>query len=315
MDVLMGYFGLPALFGSTYFASSLNVLFFYMTWMTLVMSHPPLGIELLGSLVVRIIFYWMPTLLFILLELGMPGTSGDLKTRRGKRITADVLLSVGLITVMNQVIATGIQGLVYTLFTYIFTPKYPLFNIATTLPMPWNIVKHTLMVLSLREILTYSIHRFLLHDSKHFPRLSRFHTVNHRYADSPCFSLKAHYAHPLDYVLLQVIPFYLPAYLFRIHLLTFFFILAIVSLESAIIYSGYEIFWGLLGGAVRRIDRHHSPDGESRDFGIWGIIDWSAGTAGGKSRSEEGGAIDLDEELLKELQKRMTKLKKKVNSS
>ena len=303
----MGYFGLPALFGSTYFASSLNILFFYLTWTTLVLSHPPLGIELLGSFAVRIIFYWIPTLLFTLLELMMPGISDDLKTRRGKQITVDVMLWVGLITFINQVIATGIQGLLHALFAYILTPKYPLFNIGTTLPMPWNIIKHTLMVLSSREILTYSIHRYLLHNTKRFALLPCFHTVHHQYADSPCFALKAHYAHPLDYITLQFIPLYLPAYLFRIHLLTFFVILVIVSLESAIIYSGYDIFWGLLGRAVRRIDRHHSPKGESMDFGIWGIVDWSAGTVGG-GRQETGNTIALDEELVKELRNRKKKL-------
>ena len=303
----MGYFGLPALFGSTYFASSLNILFFYLTWTTLVLSHPPLGIELLGSFAVRIIFYWIPTLLFTLLELMMPGISDDLKTRRGKQITVDVMLWVGLITFINQVIATGIQGLLHALFVYTLAPKYPLFNIGTTLPMPWNIIKHTLIVLSLREILTYSIHRFLLHNTQRFTRLPRFHTIHHKYADSPCFALKADYAHPVDYIILQFIPLYLPAYLFRIHLLTFFFILAIVSIESAIIYSGYDIFWGLLGRTVRRIDRHHSPKGKSMDFGIWGIVDWNAGTAGGR-RSETADTIGLDEGLVKELRKRKMEL-------
>ena len=303
----MGYFGLPVLFGSTYFASSLNILFFYLTWTTLVLSHPPLGIELLGSFAVRIIFYWIPTLLFTLLELVMPGTSDDLKTRRGKHLTVDVMLWVGLITFINQVIATGIQGLLHALFVYTLAPKYPLFNIGTTLPMPWNIIKHTLIVLSLREILTYSIHRFLLHNTQRFTRLPRFHTIHHKYADSPCFALKADYAHPVDYIILQFIPLYLPAYLFRIHLLTFFFILAIVSIESAIIYSGYDIFWGLLGRTVRRIDRHHSPKGKSMDFGIWGIVDWNAGTAGGR-RSETADTIGLDEGLVKELRKRKMEL-------
>jgi hypothetical protein len=313
MDLLLGYFGLPALFGSTYFASSLNVLFFYLTWSTLIMSRPPLEIELLGSFAVRILFYWIPSLVFTLFELGMPGTSKELKTRRGKKIAAKVMLRVGLSALLNQVIATGIQGLVHALFAYILTPKVPAFGVGTILSMPWNIIKYTLFVLMLREFLTYVIHRYVLHDIRRFPRLSCLHKVHHQYANSPCFALKAHYANPLDYLILQFIPLYLPAYLFRLHLLTFFVILSIVSLESALIYSGYDIFWGLLGRAVRRIDRHHRPGGESMDFGIWGIIDWMVGTAGGRGRSEEeDGAIDLDvDQFLKELRKRKINLKRK----
>jgi sterol desaturase/sphingolipid hydroxylase (fatty acid hydroxylase superfamily) len=310
MDVLFGYFGLPTLFGSTYFASSLNVLFFYLTWSMLIMSHSPLEIEVVGSIAVRLIFYWIPALMFTLFELGMPGMSRDLKTRRGKKVAGDVMFSVGLYSLLNQGIATAIQGLVHAAFAYLLTPKYSLFNIGTTLPMPWNIIKDTLVILILREILTYPIHRYVLHNRRNFPRCARLHQVHHQYAESPCFALKAHYAHPLDYLLLQFLPLYLPAYLYRLHLLTFFVILAIVSLESALIYSGYDIFWGLLGGTVRRVNRHHSPGGDDKDFGIWGIIDWTVGTAGGRSRpEEEGGAIDLDEEIFKELRKRKMKVK------
>jgi sterol desaturase/sphingolipid hydroxylase (fatty acid hydroxylase superfamily) len=126
------------------------------------------------------------------------------------------------------------------------------------------------------------------------------------------FALKAHYGHPLDYFLLQFLPLYLPAYLLKVHLLTFFLTLSIVSLESALIYSGYDIFWGLLGGTVRRMDRHYCAGGEKMDFGIWGILDWVTGTAGGRSRpEEEGGAINVNAEVQKEVNKQRGRLEGK----
>ena len=66
---------------------------------------------------------------------------------------------------------------------------------------------------------------------------------------------------------------------------------------------------------MRRIDRHYSPRGERMDFGIWGIIDWVCGTTGGRSRpEEEGGAIDVHEEVAKEVAKQKGRLRKRLNS-
>lgn len=50
------------------------------------------------------------------------------------------------------------------------------------------------------------------------------------------------------------------------------------------------------------------------DFGIWGIIDWVCGTAGGRSRPEdEGGAIDVHGEVGKEAAKQKGQLRKQLN--
>jgi hypothetical protein len=315
MDVVMGYFGLSSVLSSNYVASSLNLLFFYLTWTTLVMSTPPLHIEILGSFAMRVIFYWIPTLLFTLFEVVMPGLSGDLKIRGGPRIRGKELFWIGLNGLMNQLLATAIQGAVQFTYARLLMRKVPVFNIGTTLPMPWHIVTDILSILAIREVITYTLHRYVLHNPRRFRILSRYHSVNHKFPKTPTFALKAHYAHPLDYFLLQFLPLYLPAYLLRVHLLTFFLTLAIVSLESALIYSGYDIFWGLLGGTVRRIDRHHCPGGEKMDFGIWGILDWVTGTAGGRSRpEEEGGAIDVRGEVSQEVDKQRKRLAKRLKS-
>jgi len=314
MDMVMGYFGLSSLLSSNYVASSLNLLAFYVVWATLILSQPPLRIELLGSFAIRIIFYWIPTLLFTLFDTLMPGLSSDLKTRRGQHVPWKDKLWIGANGMMNQVIATGIQGVIQFVYAQLLMKKTPVFNAGTTLPFPWKVATDIILLLSTREAITYVVHRFILHN-KRYSFLPRCHSVHHQYAKTAPFSLKAHYAHPLDYFLLQFLPFYLPAYIRRVHLLTFFLALAIVSLESALIYSGYDIFWGLLGGTVRRVDRHYSPRGEKMDFGIWGIIDWVCGTAGGRSRpEEEGGAIDFHEEVSKEAAKQAGRLKKRLNS-
>lgn len=95
-------------------------------------------------------------------------------------------------------------------------------------------------------------------------------------------------------------------------MLTFFLTLTIASLESALKYSGYDIFWGLLGGTVRRIGRHHRPGGDCMDFGIWGVLDWCFETVGGRSRPEnEGGAIDVYREASKKFNKQKERLERR----
>ena len=308
----MGYFGLSNILSSNYVASSLNVLFFYMTWATLILSHPPLRIELLGSFAIRLIFYWIPTLIFTAFDNLMPGLSNDLKIRRGRLPSGRDQFWIGINALTNQIIATALQGLIHFAYSRLLMHKTPVFDIGTTLPMPWTLLTEILFIFSVREILTYILHRFVMHNHQRWRTLSRLHSTRHRLSKSSMFSLRAQYAHPIDYILLQVLPIYLPAYLRRVHLLTLFLALAIWSLESALIYSGYDIFWGLLGGTVRRIGRHHSPGGEKMDFGVWGIIDWVAGTAGGRSRpEEEGGAIDVHKEVGKEVERKKAKWMKR----
>lgn len=310
----MGYFGLSSILSSNYVASSLNLLAFYMVWATLILSQPPLRVELVGSFAIRIIFYWIPTLVFTLFDTLMPGLSSDLKTRKGKHIPAREKIWIAANGLLNQIIATAIQGVIQFTYAELLMKKTPVFNAGTTLPMPWTLVTDILLLLSAREAITYIVHRYLLHN-KRYPLLVRCHQIHHKYPQTAPFALKAHYAHPLDYFLLQFLPLYLPAYIRRVHLLTFFLSLAITSLESALIYSGYDVFWGLLGGTVRRIDRHYSPKGEGMDFGIWGFIDWVSGTAGGRSRpEEEGGAINVHEEVAKEVAKQKGLLKRRLNS-
>ncbi len=54
------------------YSTSLNLLFFYLTWTTLVLSHSALRIELFGTLVIRIIFYILPATLFLAFDAALP---------------------------------------------------------------------------------------------------------------------------------------------------------------------------------------------------------------------------------------------------
>ncbi len=42
--------------------------------------------------------------------------------------------------------------------------KQPVFKTASTLPLPWQMIKHIGLLFAAREVLTFIIHRYLLHD-------------------------------------------------------------------------------------------------------------------------------------------------------
>ena len=281
-----------------------------MTWATLVVSQPPLRIELLGSFAMRVLFYWIPALIFTAFDRVMPTLSSDLKVRRGGDIRSRDIFWIGMNGLLNQLFATAIQGGIQFTYSQLLMRKTSVFHIGITPPLPLSIIKDILLILTIREVITYVVHRYILHNSRRFSQLSRFHNMHHQFAKYPVFALKGQYYHYIDYFLIQFCPLYLPAYLLRVHLLTFFLTLAFVSLESALTYSGYDIFWRPLGGAVRRIDRHHRPGGDRMDFGIWGILDWCCGTSGGDSRSEKGGAMNVNRGVSKEFNRQRWRSKK-----
>jgi hypothetical protein len=156
MDVLLGYFGLPSVLSSNYIASSLNLLFFYSTWAMLVLSLPPLRVELLGSFAIRFVFYWIPTILFTAFDGLMPGLSSNLKIRRGRQIAGRDLFWVATNGLLNQGIATAIQGVIHFTYAHLLTRKTPVFDIGMILPLPWHIGKEILLIFAVRELATFT---------------------------------------------------------------------------------------------------------------------------------------------------------------
>lgn len=83
-------------------------------------------------------------------------------------------------------------------------------------------------------------------------------------------------------LLTRFLPSYLPAVLFRFHLLTYHLYLALISIEETFTYSGYSVLPTsfILGGMARRVDAHLLSGGKG-NFGAYGIMDWICGTTVG----------------------------------
>lgn len=287
MDVLLSlpilsYLLSPA---SASWSTSLNLLFFYMTWTTLVLSHTPLRIRLLGSLAIRIVLYLIPSLFTLLFDAAVPSLADSIKL--GGRASlpprdARTLARQVALVVFNLALVTGVEGASSLGFSYLFKDND--FKTTSTLPLPWQLAKHIVLLLTAREVLTYYIHRYTLHSSS---TIGKYHRrFAHARAAAP-YSLLLFADHPLPLLLQRFVPIYLPALALRPHLLTYFLFLSLCTAEETLSMSGYSIVPGIImGGMTRRTAVHYASGGDC-NYGAWGFLDWVNGTGRGRDVLED----------------------------
>ncbi|KAJ5658627.1 uncharacterized protein N7484_002276 [Penicillium longicatenatum] len=303
------------------YATSLNFIFFYVTWSTLVLSHSPLRVELVGSAAVRALFFVLPSLLFFLFDILTPSASVIVKAqgeaglpsgrKKGKVRVRD--LKVAAWALLNVLLGTVLQAAVETLLVQGLGIRSAV-KVSMKLPMPWEMGKGLILALLIREVLTYYVHRYVLHNAQSvFTRyLARAHQSWYHSLRTP-FPLTAHYDHPLVYIFVRFLPTYLPALFLRFHMLTYLLFLSTVSLEETFAYSGYTVMPTsfFLGGMARRTDGHLLEDGEG-NFGPWGILDWIFGTSIGDSIEDDIVAGVDEQEVERQVRKAMEASKRKI---
>ncbi|OOQ84375.1 Sterol desaturase family [Penicillium brasilianum] len=290
----MSFLLIPALSSYT---TTLNLLFFYMTWSTLVWSHSPLRVEIFGTAAFRLAFFVVPSLVFFLFdvltpsaavvvkahgEAGLPGGRKRFKLRSKEfKIAGWSLFNLGL--------ALFTQATLEWLFTRVLRMRSAI-KVSVSLPTPWTMLQDIFFGFLFREGLTYASHRYALHHPRSF--LTKLHQEWYHDLSLP-FPLTAHYDHPLVYLAHRFVPTYLPVMLLRFHMITFLLYTAAVSIEETFAYSGYTFMPTsfFLGGIARRNEEHIIYSGEG-NFGPWGILDWILGTS--------IGATDIEDDLRNE---------------
>lgn len=334
---VLSLFLVPAL--SSY-ATSLNLIFFYMTWTTLVLSHPPLRVEIFGTAAVRIVFYALPSLLFFLFDIFTPSAAVVVKAqgenglpggKRRRNIRPRELKVAGW-ALLNLSLGVAAQAAIESALVRGLGFRSAL-KVSMRLPLPWEMVKDMARGLLGREvsllldrclvggrqwltlmrsqILTYVLHRYVLHSKSSL--LAKYHQNWYHSLHAP-FPLTAHYDHPLAYMVYKFIPTYAPAMLCRFHMLTYLFYLSTISIEETFAYSGYTIMPTsfFLGGIARRTDMH-LIDGRDGNFGAWGVLDWICGTTLGDRDIEDDVMDEMDEHEIEErVRKALEASKKKV---
>lgn len=300
MDVLLSIPLVSTLFTPSW-STSLNLLFFYATWSTLVLTHDATTIHATALVVLRIVLWLIPSLLFLAFDTLFPGLASSIKFAGAASIPRRPLRLLAL-AVFNMLLVTAVEaGLSYG---FHYGTRKPLFRTSTTLPLPWQLFKHILILFAARESLTYYTHRFLLHARSGRPLLTSLHA---RYAHThPACSLGLYADHPLPLLVLHLVPVLLPSLALRPHLLTYILFTALCTGEGTLANSGYSIVPGIfLGGITKRTAIHYASKG-SANYGAWGFLDWVNGTS-------RGG--DVLEDVKEEAEKHHVKEKstKKLN--
>ncbi len=289
-------------------STTISLLFFYLTWSAFVLSHDQLTVELYGTVAIRFLCFLLPALGFVAFDSAMPKVARGIKNRGTKQLPRaqfgrDRLLEIVGFAVLNVSLAIALELLLEVLATEVLHVK-SIFKVTSFVPLPWTIIKDVAFGFAFRGVLLYVAHRYLLHTVD-----SPMKTWHQQWQHSVAlpFSIVAAYDHPVNYLVTQWLPTFLPAYLGRWHVLTWHLFIALCSLEELFIYSGYAVLPStiVLLGMARRTDEHFAvvfKDNAAAvgNFGRWGILDFVCGTA----CSNEDDAVD---DLQKEAEKHNVK--------
>lgn len=295
----------------------------------MVLSHNPLRVEVVGSFVIRVLCYVLPSSAMLAFDVSLPNLSGGWKSLGTDALPFTVndmrrknvmrFGSVVFWSLVNIILGVLLQGLIeYVFEAYLGWPSAV--RVTTTLPLPWGIFKDLLKGMLMRDALTWAIHRYLLHAG---PRpanaivrdLSKLHERwYHKIVKTP-FPLSPSYDHPLVYLLRSWLPMYAPTMYFRFHALTFMLYLTLVSLEETLTHSGYARLPTnfVLGGIARRNDLHCLTKGDG-NFGTWGVCDWAFGTSIGQDIADdimdEMDEADVQEKLSEQTSRGVARVKR-----
>ncbi|KAF2121388.1 hypothetical protein BDV96DRAFT_640781 [Lophiotrema nucula] len=269
-------------------STSLNLVFFSLTWTTIALTYSPLQLEFFAPLLLRITCYLLPSALFLLIDTLVPSLAVELKAQGELALPsrqkggARKVRRVVAWSVVNTLLAVALQAGIEWLVTDVLKMRSLLKVKGSAwslnhLPNPWSLVKHAIIGLVSRNILVYYIHTHLLH-SPNGGALAQWHQSWHHSIQVP-YSFVAAYDHPACYLVYRFLPLYLPAIAFRFHIMTYSLLLALFSLEELFIYSGYDVLPStiMLRGMARRCDAHMMSQGEG-NFGPLGVLDWMHGT-------------------------------------
>lgn len=141
------------------FTTSLNFLFFWMTWTTLVLSHPPIRVEVFGTAAVRLVFYLAPSILFFLFDTLLPSAAVSIKAqgqvalptghKRGKLGWKEAKIVAW--SLFNITLSIALQGAIESILTRTFRLRSAI-KIAVRLPYPWGIVTDVVRGFVVREV-------------------------------------------------------------------------------------------------------------------------------------------------------------------
>ncbi|KAF9887718.1 hypothetical protein FE257_009671 [Aspergillus nanangensis] len=232
-------------------------------WSTIVASYSPQSIEFAGTLLIQLIAFWLPCLLYLSLDTFFPAFSERHKIQPApKQPTREEIKRCFVVVAQNQLISSAL----HLLQIHVLRRGVPSYRIESSFPALPELIRDIAISLLLREILFYYAHRFL-HQPYFYVRI---HKLHHRFT-AP-IALAAQFAHPIEQIFANALPISLPPQLLGSHVLTFWVYLAYELVNTATVHSGYDFFHD----KAKMHDLHHEKF--NLNYGSIGLLDWLHGT-------------------------------------
>jgi len=238
--------------------------YFQQSWLEICSAYPPSFIEFVLIVTIQFLCFWIPATIYLSIDLLFPEFSNRHKIQSERRQPSwEQIKHCIKYVALNELIGIIAQLLLRNAFGWDKT----LFTLSRDLPSARTILFDFVYGLLAREAIFYYVHRAF-----HHPKIYAYiHKKHHKFTAPMAFA--AQYSHPVEHILANVLPIFLPMALKGTHLFSFSIFEAFELWEAAADHSGYD-FVKLPPAEIH--DLHHEKF--RVNYSTVGLMDWLHGT-------------------------------------